>query len=61
MLTMQTYNNHWFWEGDELIIRSAAIEAVLNLDKVVEFEFEFYPRVPGNSVTYTLDPNPEEC
>ncbi|KAG7101671.1 Endoglucanase B like protein [Verticillium longisporum] len=55
-----TFNNHYFWEGSNVILRASAIAAVLELNKAVKFTFEFYPRVAGNSVTYTLDPT-DEC
>ncbi|KAM0324852.1 hypothetical protein ACHAQA_007818 [Verticillium albo-atrum] len=55
-----TFNSHFFWEGSNVILRSSAITAVLNLNKAVDFVFEFYPRVAGNSVTYTLDPT-DDC
>ncbi|EEY17445.1 endoglucanase B [Verticillium alfalfae VaMs.102] len=51
---------HYFWEGSNVILRASAIAAVLELNKAVKFTFEFYPRVAGNSVTYTLDPT-DEC
>ncbi|KAG7146734.1 hypothetical protein HYQ46_004452 [Verticillium longisporum] len=55
-----TFNSHYFWEGSNVILRTSAIAAVLELNKAVKFTFEFYPRVAGNSVTYTLDPT-DEC
>ncbi|KAH7361744.1 endoglucanase B [Plectosphaerella cucumerina] len=58
-----TFNNHWFFDGEQVVIRASAIEAVLNLNEPVDFTFEFYPRAAGNGNTlvYTIDPTEEEC
>jgi len=50
-----TYNNHYTWEGDTITITADAVAAVKNSRKTTTFEFEFYPRVKGNSVVYTVD------
>ncbi|THZ39615.1 endoglucanase B [Aureobasidium pullulans] len=49
-----TYNSQWNWDTDNVIITAAAVSAVQALGQDVIFTFEFYPRVPGNSVNYTL-------
>lgn len=51
---MQTYNSQWNWDTDNLIITAAAVGAARTLGEDVIFTFEFYPRVPGNAVNYTL-------
>lgn len=50
----QTYNSQWNWDSKNLIITAAAVNAVQALGEDVIFTFEFYPRVPGNAVNYTL-------
>jgi endoglucanase len=50
----QTYSNHWNWDAANLIISKGAIGAVVQAKKRAVFTFEFWPRVPGNSVNYTL-------
>lgn len=54
--TTQTFNGQWFFDGEQVVIRSDSLNAVANLNQPVDFEFEFYPRVPGNSITFTVDP-----
>ncbi|KAG9962027.1 endoglucanase B, partial [Aureobasidium melanogenum] len=49
-----TYNSQWNWDTDDLIITAAAVNAAQALSEDVIFTFEFYPRVPGNAVNYTL-------
>ncbi|TIA42362.1 endoglucanase B [Aureobasidium pullulans] len=49
-----TYNSQWNWDTDNVIITAAAVSAVQALGQDVIFTFEFYPRVPGDSVNYTL-------
>ncbi|KAI4720858.1 endoglucanase B [Aureobasidium sp. EXF-10727] len=44
----------WNWDSNNLIITAAAVDAVQALGEDVIFTFEFYPRVPGNAVNYTL-------
>jgi len=51
---IQTYNSQWNWDTNNLIITAAAVDAVKTLGEDVIFTFEFYPRVPGNAVNYTL-------
>ncbi|KAH0282846.1 glycoside hydrolase [Aureobasidium namibiae CBS 147.97] len=49
-----TYNSQWNWDTNNLIITAAAVNAVKSLGEDVIFTFEFYPRVSGNAVDYTL-------
>ncbi|KAH0352254.1 endoglucanase B, partial [Aureobasidium melanogenum] len=49
-----TYNSQWNWDTDDLIVTAAAVNAAQTLSEDVIFTFEFYPRVPGNAVNYTL-------
>ncbi|KAI5270110.1 endoglucanase B [Aureobasidium subglaciale] len=49
-----TYNSQWNWDTHNLIITAAAVSAVQVLGEDVIFTFEFYPRVPGNAINYTL-------
>jgi endoglucanase len=53
-MCIQTYNSQWNWDANNLIITAAAVNAVQALGEDVIFTFEFYPRIPGNSVNYTL-------
>ncbi|KAF4310013.1 putative extracellular protein [Botryosphaeria dothidea] len=49
-----TYSNQWNWDASNIILTSAAVKGVLSKGKSTVFTIEFYPRVPGNSVNYTL-------
>ncbi|KAI9148885.1 Endoglucanase B [Paramyrothecium foliicola] len=51
-----TYDGQWKFEGDDVIIKAAAVDLVVANGKAATFTFEFYPRVEGNSVEYTLNP-----
>ncbi|KAL0936772.1 glycoside hydrolase family 5 protein [Colletotrichum truncatum] len=51
-----TYDGQWRYDGAKVVITQAAVQAVISGGKPTVFTFEFYPRVPGNSVTYTLEP-----
>jgi endoglucanase len=53
-MCIQTYNSQWNWDANNLIITAAAVSVVQALGEDVIFTFEFYPRIPGNSVNYTL-------
>lgn len=50
-----TYNGQWSWDDTGVILRSAVIDLVAAAGKSAVFTFEFYPRVDGNSVKYTLN------
>ena len=52
----QTYRSQWDFDGGNLFISAASVQAVANSGRPTTFTFEFYPRVPGNSVDYTLMP-----
>ncbi|KAF2674887.1 glycoside hydrolase [Microthyrium microscopicum] len=49
-----TYNNHWKWDEKNIIITKDAMGIVAQKKKPATFTFEFFPRVPGNSINYTL-------
>ncbi|CAH0027693.1 unnamed protein product [Clonostachys rhizophaga] len=49
-----TYNGQFFFDGAQVVLKDATLQAVKSLGKPVEFLFEFYPRVEGNSISYTL-------
>jgi len=50
----QTYNSQWKWDAKNLIITTSAVNAVVQAGKSATFTFEFWPRVAGNSLNYTL-------
>ncbi|KAH7057207.1 endoglucanase D precursor [Macrophomina phaseolina] len=49
-----TYNNQWNWDASNILLTSSAVKAVVSAAKTTVFTIEFYPRVPGNAVNYTL-------
>jgi endoglucanase len=49
-----TYGNQWDWTGEGVVIKAAALDAVRAAGKDTTFLVEFFPREPGNSVTYTV-------
>ncbi|ORY19903.1 endoglucanase D precursor [Clohesyomyces aquaticus] len=49
-----TYNNHWDWDAGHVILKAAVLDAVRAAGKTTTFLIDFYPRVPGNSVNFTL-------
>lgn len=49
-----TRDNHFRFDDNSVIITSAAVNAVIAAGVATTFTFEFFPRVPGNSVNYTL-------
>ncbi|KAF4549227.1 Hypothetical protein D9617_23g006420 [Elsinoe fawcettii] len=49
-----TYNGQWNFDAENVIIGQSAINAVKSLGQTTTFEFEFYPRVPGNSANFTI-------
>ncbi|KAF9870473.1 hypothetical protein CkaCkLH20_12140 [Colletotrichum karsti] len=51
-----TFNGQWQYDGEKVILPQATVQAVITSGKSTVFTFEFYPRVPGNNVTYTLNP-----
>lgn len=50
-----TYSGQWNWDGDDLIITSAAVDAVIAAGVSTVFTFDFFPRGAGNSLNYTLN------
>lgn len=55
MLTFhQTYSSHWDRDGAHVVLKEAAISQVISSQVPTTFTFEFYPRVAGNAVNYTL-------
>lgn len=49
-----TYANHWDWDANNIILKSAVLDAVRSGGKTTTFTLEFYPRTPGNSANYTI-------
>lgn len=49
-----TYNNHWDWTAQGVILKAATLDAVRAAGLDTTFTIEFYPRGPGNAVNYTL-------
>ncbi|KAL4939828.1 hypothetical protein BDV06DRAFT_198017 [Aspergillus oleicola] len=51
-----TYSSHFNWDADNVIITTAAIDAVVAVGESTVFTFEFYPRINGteNAVEFTL-------
>jgi endoglucanase len=50
-----TYSGQWNWDGDNLILTAATVNAVIAAGVATTFTFDFFPRVPGNSLNYTLN------
>lgn len=49
-----TYNGQWDWTTEGVVLRSAVLDAVRAAGQTTTFTIEFYPREPGNNVTYTI-------
>ncbi|KAE9371779.1 glycoside hydrolase family 5 protein [Stipitochalara longipes BDJ] len=49
-----TYSNQWDFISTSVILKSAALQAVLTANISTVFTFEFYPRQEDNTVNYTL-------
>lgn len=49
-----TYSGQWNWDGGDLILTATTVNAVIAAGVATTFTFDFFPRVPGNSVNYTL-------
>ncbi|KAF2476416.1 endoglucanase B [Lindgomyces ingoldianus] len=49
-----TYSGQWDWDGSHVVLKAAVLDAVRSAGKSTVFTIEFYPRVEGNSVNYTL-------
>ncbi|KAI1815828.1 glycoside hydrolase family 5 protein [Poronia punctata] len=50
-----TYSGQWNWDGDDLILTAATVDAVIAAGVATTFTFDFFPRVAGNSLNYTLE------
>ncbi|KAI2625176.1 glycoside hydrolase family 5 protein [Xylaria nigripes] len=50
-----TYSNQWNWDGSSLILTAATVDAVIAAGVPTVFTFDFFPRVQGNSLNYTLN------
>lgn len=51
---MQTYSGQWDRDGASVKLTAATVAQVISGGVDTTFTFEFYPRVPGNAVNYTL-------
>ena len=49
-----TYSSQYNWAGSTVTITSATIQDVVAAGQTTVFTFEFYPRVPGNAVNFTI-------
>ncbi|KAF2109174.1 endoglucanase D precursor [Lophiotrema nucula] len=49
-----TYSGQWDWDGSHVILKAAVLDAVRSAGKSTVFTVEFYPRVAGNAVNYTI-------
>ncbi|KAI0394337.1 glycoside hydrolase family 5 protein [Xylariaceae sp. FL0594] len=49
-----TFSSQWNWDGDDLILTAETVDAVVEAGVETVFTFEFFPRVEGNAVNYTL-------
>lgn len=49
-----TYSGQWDWDANNVILKSAVMDAVRSAGKATTFTIEFFPREPGNAVNYTL-------
>ncbi|KAI3316631.1 glycoside hydrolase family 5 protein [Xylariaceae sp. AK1471] len=50
-----TYSGQWNWDGDNLILTATTVNAVIAAGVAATFTFDFFPRIPGNSLNYTLN------
>ncbi|KAF2970842.1 hypothetical protein GQX73_g2797 [Xylaria multiplex] len=50
-----TFDGQWNWDGGDLIIRAATVDAVIAAGVATTFTIDFFPRVAGNSLNYTLN------
>ena len=50
-----TYSSQYNWDAESVTITASAVQAVVAAaGQTCTFKFEFYPRIPGNSVNYTI-------
>ncbi|CAJ2509693.1 Uu.00g147190.m01.CDS01 [Anthostomella pinea] len=50
-----TYSGQWNWDSGDLILTSTTVAAVIAARVPTTFTFDFFPRVAGNSLNYTLN------
>ncbi|TGJ86871.1 hypothetical protein E0Z10_g1908 [Xylaria hypoxylon] len=50
-----TFDGQWSWDGSDLILRATTVNAVIAAGVATTFTFDFFPRVAGNSLNYTLN------
>ncbi|KAI1344347.1 endoglucanase B [Xylariaceae sp. FL0016] len=50
-----TYSGQWNWDGGDLILTATTVNAVIAAGVPTTFTFDFFPRLAGNSVNYTLN------
>ncbi|KAJ4358497.1 uncharacterized protein N0V89_003081 [Didymosphaeria variabile] len=49
-----TYSGQWDWDANNVILKSAVLDAVRSAGKTTTFTWEFYPREPTNVANFTL-------
>ncbi|KAJ2986148.1 hypothetical protein NUW58_g5164 [Xylaria curta] len=49
-----TFSGQWNWDGGDIILTQMTVDAVIAAGVATTFTFDFFPRVPGNSLNYTL-------
>lgn len=49
-----TYSGQWDWDGSNVILKAATLDAVRSAGKTTTFTWEFYPREPSNAANFTL-------
>ncbi|KAI0803530.1 putative cellulase [Xylaria sp. FL0064] len=49
-----TWSGQWNWDGGNVILTAATVDAVIAAGVAMTFTFDFFPRVAGNSLNYTL-------
>ncbi|KAI1274939.1 putative cellulase [Xylaria sp. FL0933] len=50
-----TWSGQWNWDGGNVILTAATVDAVIAAGVATTFTFDFFPRVAGNSLNYTLN------
>ncbi|KAI1073575.1 glycoside hydrolase family 5 protein [Whalleya microplaca] len=51
-----TWSGQWNWDASNLILTATTVDAVIAAGApATTFTFDFFPRVPGNSLNYTLN------
>ncbi|KAI0008277.1 glycoside hydrolase family 5 protein [Xylariaceae sp. FL0662B] len=50
-----TWSGQWNWDANNLILTATTVDAVIAAGGSTTFTFDFFPRVPGNSLNYTLN------